>query len=132
MFYLVKMANNTFILGAVILTLIIGGYFLFAGAENVTGNAVSNVGSDDAQKVNLGIKNYNYYPDVVKVKSGQPVEITLDNSVVGCYRSFTIRDLGISKYSSSPNDKVIFTPTEKGTYTFACSMGMGVGKLIVE
>ncbi|OIO81442.1 hypothetical protein AUJ84_01085 [Candidatus Pacearchaeota archaeon CG1_02_32_132] len=77
-------------------------------------------------------KNYNYYPSEIKVKANQPVEITLDDKVVGCLRAFTIRDLGVSKYARTPDEKIIFTPNKKGTFTFSCSMGMGYGKIIVE
>ena len=58
--------------------------------------------------------------------------IYIDKSVVGCYRGFTIRELGISKYLPTPDDYVEFTPTEPGTYGFACLMGMGTGTLVVE
>lgn len=86
----------------------------------------------EIQKVVLSYKNGNYYPQTVTVKSGQPVEISLDSSVQGCYRSFTISALNVRKYLGSPSDSVTFTPTQKGTYRFACSMGMGTGTLIVE
>ena len=86
----------------------------------------------DVQNVVLGIKNYNYYPNTINVKVGMPVRISLDNSVVGCYRSFTIKELGIAKNLQTPNDYVEFVPEKKGTYRFACSMGMGHGTLIVE
>ena len=78
------------------------------------------------------MKNYNYYPNTITVKSGQPVELTLDESVRGCLRGFTIKDLGVSKYSKTPEDSIDFTPTEKGTFAFSCSMGMGYGTIIVE
>jgi plastocyanin domain-containing protein len=89
-------------------------------------------GSGSIQEITLSMKNYNYYPQTVKVKVNEPVRIYLDNSVGGCYRSFTIRSLGISKHLQTPKDYVEFTPTEKGTFGFACSMGMGTGTLIVE
>jgi plastocyanin domain-containing protein len=128
---IVSMKNTTSLM-FVILILIVGGIFLFAKGEakqEITGNAIAN---NDIQKITLSIKNYNYYPNTIKVKEGIPVRINLDESVVGCYRSFTIREFGISKYLKTPNDYVEFTPTRKGTYTFACSMGMGTGKIIVE
>lgn len=90
------------------------------------------VGSGEVQEITLSMKNYNYYPNTITVKAGQPVSITLDNSVGGCYRSFVIRDLGVSKYTKSPSDTIDFTPTKKGTFRFACSMGMGTGTIIVE
>ena len=88
--------------------------------------------SGDIQEITLSMKNYNYYPQTIKVKVNEPVRIYLDNSVGGCYRAFTIRSLGISKRLQTPKDYVEFTPTEKGTFGFACSMGMGTGTLIVE
>ena len=119
--------------------LIIGviGIFMFVnagGANNnpATGNVVNNDNSEDTQKITLGVKNFNYYPNTITVKAGKPVSITLDSSVQGCLRSFNIKDLGVKEYSQSPSQTIDFTPTEKGTFAFSCSMGMGYGKLIVE
>ena len=84
------------------------------------------------QKVVISEKNLNYYPNEIKVKAGQPVSISLDSSVTGCLRSFNIRDLGVSKNAKTPSDTIDFTPIKKGTFKFACSMGMGYGSIIVE
>jgi len=113
-----------------IMILLVGGFiFVNSGADKATSNTVK---TEDAQKITLGTKNYNYYPNTLTVKVDQPVELTLDESVYGCFRSFTVKALGIQKYSSDPSQKIEFTPTQKGTFAFACSMGMGYGKLIVE
>ena len=90
------------------------------------------VRDSSSQEITLSMKNYNYYPNTITVKANQPVEITLDNSVGGCYRSFNIPQLGVDKYSQNQGDKIAFTPTEKGTFQFKCSMGMARGTLIVE
>ncbi|MEK6829983.1 MAG: cupredoxin domain-containing protein [Nanoarchaeota archaeon] len=121
----------------IILIVGIAGFFVFGGfGANETGNAINNNtdgnANGQAQKIVLGIKNYNYYPNTITVKSGEPVRIYLDESVVGCYRGFTIKDFGIAKYLKTPSDYVEFTPNKKGTFRFACSMGMGTGTLIVE
>ena len=124
---------------AIIFIIAVGAFvFLGSGKNNgsvngnsITGNVV-NEGNENVQKINIGMKDYNYYPNTIKVKANQPVEITLDNSVYGCLRSFVIKEFGVSKYSKDSNDKIVFTPNKKGTFTFACSMGMGFGKLIVE
>ena len=89
-------------------------------------------GGEDVQKVVLGMKNYNYYPSEIKVKSGKPVSLSLDDNVFGCLRAMTIKELGVSKYLRSVSDTLDFIPTQKGTYTISCSMGMGFGKLVVE
>lgn len=121
-----------------VLIIIVGGFFVLSkGSESTNGgegNVISeNSGNNrDVQKITLGTKNLNYYPNTIKVSAGKPVELTLDESVTGCLRAFTIKDLGVSKYARTPGDKITFTPTKKGTFAFACSMGMGFGKLIVE
>ncbi len=110
------------------------GYFML-GEGNNTGNIVkasSNINSENVQEIIIGMKDFNYYPNTITVKAGQPVSISLDNTVQGCFRDFTIREFGIRKYMQNPTDTVTFTPTKPGTYTFACSMGMGRGTLIVE
>ena len=113
--------------------LIIGaGYFLL-GKESLNQNEIPNdFGGGDFQKVVLGVKNLNYYPNTITVQYGKPVRIYLDSSVSGCLRSFTIRDFGVAKYLKTPSDYVEFTPNKKGSFRFACSMGMGTGTLVVE
>ena len=118
-----------------IIVIIILGYFIFVcGKSNQNQQSSGNAGviAGEVQKVNIGMQNSNYYPNTINVKAGIPVEITLDNSVAGCYRSFVMGDLGVRQYSASPSNKITFTPNKKGTFKFACSMGMGYGKIIVE
>ncbi|MEK6859007.1 MAG: cupredoxin domain-containing protein [Nanoarchaeota archaeon] len=104
--------------------------FMSSGSSSVTGNVVANTG--DAQKITLSERDLNYYPSSITVKAGQLVELSLDSSVKGCLRSFTIRDLGVQQYAKTVSDTITFTPTKKGTFTFACSMGMGFGTINVE
>lgn len=115
----------------VLVLIVIGGFFFFKSSEGANDGGIDGK-SGNMQNVVLGIKNYNYYPNTINVKAGIPVRISLDNSVTGCYRSFTIRELGVSKNLKTPDDYVEFTPSKKGTYRFACIMGMGHGTLIVE
>lgn len=115
----------------IIALVIIGGYILL---QTTKINTTTSTGETTitGQNIKLSWKNYNYYPQVIKVKVGMPVSISLDGTIRGCYRSFTIRALGLQKYLATPQDTLEFTPTQKGTYTFACAMGMGTGTLIVE
>ncbi len=122
---------------AIIALMVILGYFLLSG-KLTAGNTVNNPdsinnpsGTGDIQKITLGF-NGNYFPNTIKVKQSIPVEITLDNSVRGCFRTFVIRDLGVRKTSSNPSDVITFTPDKKGTFIYACGMHMGTGTIIVE
>ncbi|MFH1133246.1 MAG: cupredoxin domain-containing protein [Nanoarchaeota archaeon] len=123
---------KTILLAAIIVVLIAGAAVFVLSAGKSNGNDAPIQQVSQTQDRTLSFQNRNYYPQTLTVKAGQPVRITLDASVRGCYRSFTIRALGISKYSSSPADVIEFVPTQPGTYRFACSMGMGTGTIIVE
>ncbi len=125
-----EIKKSTIYLVLTILIAILAGYIFLQNGNTITGNAIVTQG--EIQKITLGMKNYNYYPNKITVNSGSPVRMYLDESVAGCFRDLTIRELGIKKYLISPTDYLEFTPMEKGTYTFACSMGMGVGKMEVK
>ncbi len=127
------MKNITLILGIIILIAVGGGFLYYEkSSQNYVPSGTDQSSTGDFQKVTLSFQNYNYYPNTIKVTAGQSVRIYLDSSIGGCYRSFTIKQLGLAKYLATPNDYLEFTPAEKGSYKFACSMGMGFGTLIVE
>ena len=128
------MKNITIIFAIVLMVFVIGG-FVFANSQGATTNSIAqNPGAlqGQTQKVVISQKDYNYYPREIRVKSNQPVEITLDGSLKGCLRSLSIKEFGVNEYARTPEDKITFVPDRKGTFTFSCSMGMGYGKLIVE
>lgn len=126
------MKNTTIAVIFVLAILAVGAFFFLRG--NVSGNAVNtnNEQTGDVQKVVIGLKNYNYYPQTITVKAGIPVSISLDSSATGCSRSLTIPQLNLKKFLPTPSDTLDFTPMQKGTYRFQCSMGMYYGTLIVE
>ena len=128
------MNNTAILIWIVVIISVVGGIVLSSSASKgigtISGQAIA--GQQEVQKVTLSLKDYNYYPNTIKVKAGQPVSITLDKSISGCFRSFTIKELGVFKNSKTPEDTIDFLPEKKGTYRFACSMGMGFGTLIVE
>ena len=135
------MKNTTLGILAILIVVFIGGYVFLGSAKSngntntITGSVINNINNGDSgevQRIVLSEKGLNYYPSEVRVKAGQPVSISLDEKVKGCLRAITIRDLGLSKYLKTTFDALDFTPTKKGAFTIACSMGMGYGKLIVE
>jgi plastocyanin domain-containing protein len=127
--------KKIYLIVIIVALILVFGIFLIKDSKITgasTGNSGSGSNSNKIQKVTLSISNHNYYPQTVRVKVNEPVRIYLDNSVSGCYRAFTIHELGVSKYLETPADYVEFTPIKTGTFQFACSMGMGTGTLIVE
>ena len=127
------MKNITIIVG-IIAILLVGGFFAFSNSngEDVKVNEDAPQNIEGVQEVVLSMKNYNYYPNEIVVEANKPVSISLDSSVRGCYRAFTIKELGVSKYLATPEDSVEFTPSKAGKFKFACSMGMGYGTLVVK
>ncbi len=130
-----KSGDKSFIYFSIIFLVAVGIIYFIANSGNSTGDIVNNAGNyngGDIQKINIGFQGGNYYPDTIKVKEGIPVEVILDNSVRGCFRSFNIKELGVSGYSSDSSQTIKFTPDKKGSFEFACGMRMGRGTIIVE
>lgn len=86
------------------------------------------------QKVTLSISNSGYNPNYFRVRSGAPVELTLDTNgeVYSCATAFTFKAFDIYDVLKPVDTKVHkFTPTKVGLYTFSCSMGMYSGTMEV-
>ena len=133
-----------------IVGVIVIGLFLFIALRNViagknnneiTGELVKGgiIGSNkiltdgDTQIINLGIANYNYDPETITLEAGKKVRIVGNmDQLQGCLKAFTIPQLGISKIFRNGDNVLEFTPTQKGTFGFSCSMGMGSGSLIIK
>jgi hypothetical protein len=89
---------------------------------------------DGVQKVTISVSNGGYSPKSFKVKKDVPVELTLQAGagVYSCATAFKFRQFKIVDYLKPGESNVhTFTPTEKGIFTFACSMGMYSGTMEV-
>lgn len=97
---------------------------------NAEKNALPVAG--EVQTIYLSAVGINYSPAVIKVKQNVPVRIVADmQNLQGCLRSFVIPGFGIRKIFSAKDNVLEFTPTQKGSFAFSCSMGMGKGTLVV-
>lgn len=88
---------------------------------------------DGKQQVKISVTNKGYSPTQFSVKAGIPVELDLESrGVYSCASSFTFKKFNIfTQLQPTDNKKLAFTPTEKGNFTFACSMGMYTGVMHV-
>ena len=77
------------------------------------------------QMVTITVTNSGYNPNHLTVKAGIPVELTLkSNGVYSCSLDFIMRQFGIHESLRPTDEKVVrFTPTQKGQFTYSCSMG---------
>lgn len=98
-------------------------------------NSSTNTVVEDAgvQKVTIDVQNNGYSPSYFKVKQGVPVELTVQsNGVYSCAAAFTFREFNIATFLKSTDRQTFtFIPTKKGTFTYACSMGMYTGRMEV-
>ena len=79
-------------------------------------------------------KNYIFSPSLLRVKKGQEVTLTFQNTG---RHTFTIKGLGVNKTLQNAQDSLTFTATKSGEFELVCSVpghkerGMK-GKVIVE
>lgn len=88
---------------------------------------------EGVQQIRIFVGTNGYTPNRVRVYAGVPVQLTVQTqNSYSCANSFILRAFKIS-LELAPNDiqTVTFTPTQKGTYQFTCSMGMYTGTLEV-
>jgi sulfite exporter TauE/SafE/copper chaperone CopZ len=87
---------------------------------------------EDIQTVTSGITSGSYDPIVVQ--KGIPVKWTIQaeqGDINGCNNSIVIRKYNIQKQLSVGDNVIEFTPTESGTVSFSCWMGMIRSKITV-
>jgi len=89
--------------------------------------------NNGVQEVQLSVQGGNYMPNPIRVKVGVPVRLVADiANMPGCSKSVVMRDFGVSKTVQAGDNVIEFTPTQSGTFSFSCSMGMYRGTVIVE
>jgi cytochrome c oxidase subunit 2 len=94
-------------------------------------------GQNPAQQIDVVMKKYDIQPNVIHVKSGEPVE--LDVTTADVQHGLDVPELGI-KESVQPGHttRINFTPKAKGEFKVVCGVICGphhedmVGKLVVE
>jgi len=89
------------------------------------------------RQISVVMKKYEIQPAVIRVKSGEPVE--LDVTTADVQHGLDVPDLGI-KESVQPGrtTRITFTPQKKGQFKVLCGVICGphhedmMGKLVVE
>lgn len=101
------------------------------------GGATGNEGTKAASLIEVEGGSFNFEPNEIRVKAGEPVTIKLNS--VDMMHDFVIDELEVRTeiIKGGESTTVTFTPTEKGEYEFYCSVGNHkaqgmVGALIVE
>jgi plastocyanin domain-containing protein len=94
---------------------------------------VAGITSDGAQEAFIVVKD-GYSPDTIRVTSGQPVRLVFNRQESDpCSERVVLDAFGVSaELPQGSNVPVVFTPTEAGSYEFACQMGMLRGRVVAS
>jgi plastocyanin domain-containing protein len=116
-------------LGGVALSIFIAWFFWFAPK----GQTRAMSGASGVQEVAITVKG-GYSPDVIVVKSGQPVRLRFTRQEsAACSEKVLFPDFNQNALLPEGQEVTLeFTPTKPGEYGFQCQMGMLRGKLVVE
>ncbi|WP_052807473.1 cupredoxin domain-containing protein [Risungbinella massiliensis] len=105
---------------------------LFPNASNAEKPAPI-VDPNSQQEVMIQVTANGYIPNRVQLQKGVPTTIYfLRDKEVGCLSTVVIKDFEIVQELHEGMNKVIFTPTQEGSITFACGMNMYHGTLQIK
>ena len=94
---------------------------------------IEGLQEQDVQILEMTQSASGYRPDVLKVKAGIPVRwIITSESSFTCASTIAVPSLNIQKNLQKGQNIIEFTPTQKGSIPFSCSMGMYRGTILVE
>ncbi|KKR98117.1 MAG: Heavy metal transport/detoxification protein [Candidatus Uhrbacteria bacterium GW2011_GWF2_41_16] len=87
----------------------------------------------DVQVIKMTQSASGYSPKTLRVKAGVPVRwIITSESSFTCASSIVVPSLGIRTNLQKGENVIEFTPIEKGSIPYSCSMGMYRGTILVE
>ena len=99
--------------------------FVFAGLLAMM-PAATVLAQGQPQRIEITAKRFNFTPNEITVKVGQPVIIVLKSADVA--HGLRIRDLGVDmKVKAGQTSQVEFTPGKVGDFTGHCSVFCGSG-----
>jgi cytochrome c oxidase subunit II len=81
----------------------------------------------EVRQITVKAKKYEFQPNRIELKVGEPVEITFES--LDTKHGFSCKDLKLEKvlFTKDSPGKVTFTPDKPGTYKFKCAHFCGLG-----
>lgn len=132
--------KRQFIMGAVLVVVLAGGYFLItSNMASPTESAPVATSSSDSSIKEFSItgSNYKFTPNTLTVKKGDKVKITFKSE--GGLHNFVVDDFNVKTniLEIGQEESVEFVADKIGTFEYYCSVGnhrqMGMkGTLVVE
>jgi cytochrome c oxidase subunit 2 len=83
--------------------------------------------AEEARKIEVVAKKYEFEPAKIELKVGEPVEITFKST--DTKHGFVCKELNLEKvvFSKDEPATVTFTPEKAGTFPFKCAKFCGLG-----
>ena len=107
------------------------GFSPFANADTSGENGI--VMKDGYQEIRMEVNRYGWTPEKFVLQKDVPVKWIIDGKELnGCNNAIQVPKLDLN-FDIKPGEQVIeFTPTESGTVSWSCWMGMIPGVFIVQ
>jgi uncharacterized protein len=110
----------------------------FAPFANANSNTIENTDGipilkDGYQEIRMEVNRYGWSPDKFILQKGLPVKWIIDaKELNGCNNAIQVPKYGL-EFDIKQGEQIIeFTPTESGTVSWSCWMGMIPGVFIVQ
>ena len=103
------------------------------GDSGIDGVESSLVFKDGYQEIRMEVNRYGWSPDKFVLKKGVPVKWIINaKELNGCNNAIQVPKLGLKFDIKQGEQTIEFTPTETGTISWSCWMGMIPGVFIVQ
>jgi uncharacterized protein len=102
-----------------------------ASGNQLTGNAIAMDG--EYQIIEMTVDRYGYSPDKFVLQKDVPVKWVINGEeLTGCNNAIQVPKLDLEFDIQKGEQTIEFTPTEEGTISWSCWMGMIPGTFIVK
>ena len=100
----------------------------------LSGEVQNVIGKPKVQIAKITITTRGYEPIALRLRKGIPARVSFLRTIdATCVKEIVLPDFGIRRALPLNQPVVVsFTPQNKGTFTFVCSMNMMRGELIVQ
>ena len=126
-------SKNAYLFLAGICIVLIAAGFYFARTLPSTPSTVYEAKTiNGVQDVYMRVEGLDYVPSTIRVKAGVPVKFVVNaDRAEGCAKTFFSQKLNINTVLNKGDTVFEFTPKEKGTIPFSCTMNMARGQFEV-
>ena len=129
------MVNNAITLSGFQAVPSFGGANVASGTQGtllLAGLSLNGSGNDTFQTIRMNVTSAGFEPSSFVLKKGVPVKWVINGvELNGCNSEIVVRQYGLDIKVKQGEQTVDFTPTDAGTVSWSCWMGMIPGRFVV-